>query len=68
MKLYENYWQRRRDDNMRPRRGLGRGRGRRFYDEERSGRMDGSQYGWTRGGRGQNRTDECRHPDIKKNR
>lgn len=40
-------------------------RGRRFYSEERSGRMDGSQHGWTRGGFGRNRTDKCRHPEDK---
>ena len=57
-----NYWKRGR--NMRPRRGMGRGR----YQTEQSGRMDGSQWGWTRGGRGRNQTDECRHPEIKKRR
>ena len=58
-----NYWRRR---EMRPRRGMGRRR--RFYDNERSGKQDGSQYGFLSGGRGMNRTENCRHPDIKKNR
>ena len=39
---------------MRPRRGFGR--------------KDGSQRGWQQGGRGRNRTDECRNPDIRKRR
>jgi len=60
-----NYWRR---DNMmrgrRPGRGMGRGRN----QDESSGRMDSSQYGYTRGGRGRNRTDECRHPEKKKER
>lgn len=57
-----NYW--RRGNNMRPRRGMGRGRNR----DERCGQQDGSQYGWLQGGMGRNRTDECRHPNIKKGR
>jgi len=47
---------------MRPRRGIGRGR----FNNEQCGRMDGSQYGYKRGGRGRNQTDECRHPEIRK--
>ena len=39
---------------MRPRRGFGR--------------KDGSQRGWLSGGRGRNRTEDCRHPETKKNR
>ena len=49
---------------MRPGRGAGRGR----FRDERSGREDGSQYGWTRGGFGRNRTDNCRHPETKRRR
>ena len=32
------------------------------------GRKDGSQAGRSSGGRGRNRTDNCRHPDKKKER
>ena len=32
------------------------------------GKKDGSQQGRKAGGIGRNRTDECRHPSIKKNR
>ena len=30
------------------------------------GQKDGSQKGWNLGGRGQNRTDNCRHPSKRK--
>ena len=30
------------------------------------GRKDGSGSGWEEGGRGRNRTDNCRHPEKKK--
>jgi len=30
------------------------------------GRKDGSQSGWKNGGRGRNRTDECRHPERRR--
>jgi len=33
-----------------------------------NGIKDGSQYGLKRGGRGRNRTDECRNPEIKQSR
>lgn len=39
---------------MRPRRGFGR--------------KEGSQKGKQQGGRRRNKTDECRHPEIKKRR
>jgi len=32
------------------------------------GRKDGSGSGWEEGGRGRNRTDNCRHPEKKKER
>ena len=32
------------------------------------GRKDGSQRGRRQGGRGRNRTDTCRHPEIKSKR
>ena len=32
------------------------------------GRRDGSQRGMRQGGRGRNRTSNCRHPSVKKNR
>ena len=32
------------------------------------GKKDGSQRGWKQGGGGRNRTSECRHPKIKKER
>ena len=32
------------------------------------GKRDGRQLGYKQGGLGRNRTDECRHPSIKKNR
>lgn len=32
------------------------------------GRKKGDQKGYKQGGRGRNRTDNCRHPTIKKNR
>ena len=32
------------------------------------GRKDGSQKGARQGGKGRNRTDDCRHPNIKKKR
>lgn len=32
------------------------------------GRMDGSQKGWKEGGRGRNKTLDCRHPELKKRR
>ena len=57
MSWFENYWNVgnvRRRQNMRPR--FGRGR------------MDGSQQGRQAGGRGQNRTDKCRHPEKKRRR
>ena len=34
----------------------------------RPGPKDGSQTGFKSGGRGMNRTDKCRHPDIKDKR
>ena len=43
---------------MQPRRGRRQG----------YGRMDGSQRGWKEGGRGRNRTSNCRHPELRKNR
>jgi len=60
-RIHRNYWRRNR---MPQGRGFGRGRNR----NERCGRMDGSQYGWKRGGRGRNRTEECRHPGIRDKR
>ena len=41
-------------DKMRPRKGFGQ--------------KNGSQIGRKSGGRGRNRTDECRHPELKKRR
>jgi len=40
---------------------------RRFRARDGSGRgqKDGSQRGWKSGGRGRNRTPDCRHPKIK---
>ena len=32
------------------------------------GKKDGSQKGWNEGGRGRNRTANCRHKEIKKKR
>lgn len=32
------------------------------------GRKDGSQTGKKSGGRGRNQTDDCRHPEVKRNR
>ena len=32
------------------------------------GKKDGSRKGAKQGGRGQNRTSKCRHPEIKKSR
>lgn len=29
-------------------------------------KKDGSQYGWKQGGRGRNKTSECRHPELKR--
>ncbi len=34
----------------------------------RYGMKNGSQKGYKKGGRGRNRTKNCRHPSIKKNR
>jgi len=59
----KEYYYIRRRMYMRPRRGIGRGRG-----DDRFGRKDASQYGWKRGGRGRNRTEECRHPEKKRRR
>lgn len=47
--------------NRRP--GFGQGLGRRG-----AGLEDGKQAGLKSGGRGLNRTDNCRHPELKKNR
>jgi len=55
----KEYYYIRRSRFMRPR--FGRGR-------SGFGRMDGSQRGRQSGGRGLNRTDECRHPEIRKRR
>jgi len=46
----------------RPRRGFGRGMGGGY------GQQDGSQRGMKAGGRRRNQTNECRHPNIRKNR
>ena len=32
------------------------------------GRKDGSQRGWLSGGRGRNKIDICRHPEVKRER
>jgi len=32
------------------------------------GRKEGNQLGWSSGGRGRNRTNDCRHPSIRKTR
>ncbi len=32
------------------------------------GKMDGSEKGWREGGRGRNKTLDCRHPELKKER
>jgi len=58
MRYNENYWGR----------GRGFGRGRGYLSGARSGQMSGDQYGWKRGGRGRNRTSECRHPELRKRR
>ena len=62
--MFENYWGRGRGFG----RGFGRGMGRGYWSDERSGRMDSSQYGRLRGGRGRNRTNVCRHPELRRKR
>ena len=69
MKLYENIWTKKSIKFAGKRLGDKMRGERKYYKRGSSiGQKDGSQQGWKRGGRGRNRTDECRHPEIKKNR